>query len=170
MPVAPARAATLPVATAERELALAPEDDVGAESVPPRAAFERWVEVALAERAPHGEVHVRVVGPEESRTLNHRWRGRDAATNVLAFPVELPAGVEGEVALLGDLVICAAVVAREAEQQGKPLEAHWAHITVHGTLHLLGYDHQEDAEAAVMEREERRVLAALGYPDPYPDG
>jgi len=157
-----------PVVAAERELALAPDDPVEAESVPPQDAFERWVAAALAVHEGGGEVHIRIVGARESRALNRRWRGRDALTNVLAFAAELPPEVG--LTLLGDLVICAEVVADEAARQGKSLEAHWAHMTVHGTLHLLGYDHRQDAEAAVMEAEERRVLAALGYPDPYAGG
>ncbi len=138
-------------------------------ALPSAAAFERWVGAALAAapeaHAGRRQVDVRIVGTEESRALNGRWRGRDAPTNVLAFPADLPPAVD--VPLLGDLVICADVVAREAREQGKAAEAHWAHLTVHGTLHLLGFDHRDDAEAAVMEGEERRLLAELGYPDPY---
>jgi probable rRNA maturation factor len=108
---------------------------------------------------------VRIVSQRESRRLNQRFRGRPTATNVLAFPADLPAGPD--LPLLGDLVVCRAVVEREAGEQGKPVEAHWAHMVVHGTLHLLGYDHQTGQEAARMETREVQILATLGYPDPY---
>ncbi len=109
---------------------------------------------------------MRVVSPAESRRLNHAWRSKDKPTNVLSFPAEAPGGVTPR--MLGDLAICASVVAREAREQGKPLRAHWAHMVVHGTLHLLGHDHERGArEAAAMERLEKRILARLGFPDPY---
>ncbi len=97
--------------------------------------------------------------------LNRRYRHRDYATNVLSFPVELPAGIATP--LIGDLVICAPVVAREAAAQGKPARAHWAHLSVHGVLHLLGHDHIVEADATRMEALERRILATLGIADPY---
>lgn len=110
------------------------------------------------------EVSIRIVTPRESRRLNARYRGQDKPTNVLSFPCRAPAGLP---APLGDLVICATVVAREARRQGKPGDAHWAHMTVHGILHLLGYDHVKKPEAERMEALETRILARLGYPDPY---
>ena len=101
------------------------------------------------------------------QALNRDYRGKDCPTNVLSFPMELPE--EFNMPMLGDLVICAPVVAREAEEQGKSPESHWAHMVVHGVLHLQGYDHQNSAEAEEMESLERRILAGLGYPDPYGD-
>jgi probable rRNA maturation factor len=108
---------------------------------------------------------VRIVGPAESRRLNRRYRGKDRPTNVLSFPAS--AEERTLTRALGDLVICAAVVAREAREQCKPLAAHWAHMVVHGTLHLLGYDHERSRAATRMERLETAILAGLGYPDPY---
>lgn len=99
------------------------------------------------------------------RALNARYRGRDYATNVLSFPAELPPGVD--VPLLGDIVVCAPVVAREAAEQHKAPRAHWAHMLVHATLHLLGHDHEQPHDATRMEALETRILAALGFPDPY---
>jgi probable rRNA maturation factor len=115
---------------------------------------------------------VRVVGAAESRRLNKGWRRQDHATNVLSFPAPVARGravAAGEPRSLGDLVICAPVLAREARAQGKPKAAHWAHLVVHGSLHLLGFDHERAADACRMERREKRVLAALGFPDPYAD-
>lgn len=133
--------------------------------VPDDAAFARWVSAALAGRREAAAVSVRVVDAEEGRALNAQWRGRDAPTNVLSFPAELPE--ELGLPLLGDLVLCVPVVRREAAEQGKAEADHWAHLVVHGVLHLLGMDHQEDAEAEVMEAAEREVLAGLGIADPY---
>ena len=110
---------------------------------------------------------MRLVDEEESQTLNREYRGKDKPTNVLSFPSDLPAVVEND--LLGDLVICVPVVAREANEQGKSLEAHWAHLVIHGLLHLMGYDHQTDEEALQMESRERELLQQLNYPDPYID-
>ena len=134
-------------------------------SVPQPALFQAWVDAALAGRRTDWELAIRLVDEPEGRTLNHDYRGRDAATNVLSFPVDLPEGVD--LPLLGDLVICAPVVAREAAEQGKSETAHWAHLTVHGVLHLLGFDHATSVEADVMEGEEQRVMAQLGFSDPY---
>lgn len=113
------------------------------------------------------EVTLRLVDEEESAELNSRYRGKDRPTNVLSFPFEPPPGIP--VNLLGDLVICSAVVAAEAREQQKSLSAHWAHMVIHGMLHLQGYDHAELAEAVIMEDLETRLLAALGFPAPYPD-
>jgi len=136
-------------------------------NLPAPSSFTRWVDAALAGagRARDTELSIRIVGLDEGRELNRQYRHKDYATNVLSFPVELPEGVE--VPLIGDLVICAPVVAREAAEQGKSGRHHWAHLTVHGTLHLLGYDHIVDDEAEVMENLERDILASLGIPDPY---
>ena len=135
--------------------------------VPASASFRRWIEAALkgAKRRKATEVSVRIVDTEEGQALNLQYRGRDYATNVLSFPVELPPGVD--LPLIGDLVICAPVVAREAAEQGKKPADHWAHLTIHGTLHLLGYDHIDEAEAEAMEALETKVLAGLGIADPY---
>jgi len=108
------------------------------------------------------EVTVRYVAAGEGRRLNREFRHKDYATNVLSFPYEAPRG-----RVSGDLVICAPVVAREAREQGKPVEAHHAHLLVHGLLHLAGYDHEREADARRMERRERAILAKLGFPDPY---
>jgi probable rRNA maturation factor len=135
--------------------------------IPSTASFRRWTEAALAgarHRKP-AELSIRIVGTREGRALNHRYRDRDYATNVLSFPAELPRGIQSP--LLGDIVICANVVAREAREQGKSTRDHYAHLTVHGVLHLLGFDHQDDEDAAKMEALETRVLAGLGIPDPY---
>jgi probable rRNA maturation factor len=111
------------------------------------------------------EVSVRIVDTAEMTTLNQSWRGKAGATNVLSFPANLPA--ELPVALLGDIVICAPVVAAEAAQQHKAPDAHWAHMTIHGTLHLLGYDHIKEDEATLMEALESAILNELNYPCPY---
>jgi probable rRNA maturation factor len=135
--------------------------------VPTSASFRQWVEAALrgAKRRKATELSIRIVDAKEGRTLNRDYRGKDYATNVLSFPVELPPGIT--LPLIGDLVICAPVVTKEAAEQGKLARHHWAHMTVHGVLHLLGYDHMEDAEAEAMEALETRVLAGLGIDDPY---
>ncbi len=112
-------------------------------------------------------VAVRIVGAAEGRRLNRSWRGKNKPTNVLSFPAgEMPAGPDGS-APLGDIVICAPVIRREAREQGKVAEAHWAHMVVHGVLHLAGYDHEVERDARVMERMETWLLASLGFPDPY---
>jgi probable rRNA maturation factor len=133
--------------------------------------FTRWADAALAEagHSEPAEITVRLVDADESRTLNREYREKDKPTNVLSFPAELPdfLRAELEVLPLGDLVICAPVVAAEAAEQGKALREHWAHLTVHGVLHLLGFDHIEDADADVMEAKEIRALASLGIENPY---
>ncbi len=139
--------------------------------IPAAVSFRRWVAAALAGRIREADLAIRLVDVEEGRALNRHYRGKDYATNVLSFPAELPEGLPKGVKLplLGDLVICAPVVAREAREQGKPLNAHYAHMTVHGCLHLLGWDHEEPREAEAMEQLERDILAGLGLPDPYLD-
>lgn len=139
---------------------------------PARRSLQRWAAAALGRAAAGTEIAVRVVGAAESRRLNHRYRHQDKPTNVLSFPAPaMPVQARESSRLqpkpLGDLVICAAVLAREARQQAKPLRAHWAHLIVHGTLHLAGYDHVRDAEAQRMERREVQVLRRLGFPNPY---
>ena len=137
--------------------------------IPAAVSFRKWVAAALAGRIREADLAVRIVGSKEGRALNHHYRGKDYATNVLSFPAELPEGLPKDVKLplLGDIVLCAPVVAREAREQGKPLNAHYAHLTVHGVLHLLGRDHEVEAEAEAMEAEERTLLASLGVADPY---
>lgn len=141
------------------------EDVSDFEPVPSTAEISGWIERALAAEI-RGEVSVRIVGEAESAALNERFRARVGPTNVLAFAGPDP--VEGlELRHLGDVVICAPVVAREAAEQGKAVEAHWAHIAIHGVLHLLGYEHDSDAGAEAMERHEVSLLATLGFEDPY---
>ena len=137
--------------------------------VPSSASFRKWVAAALADRDAPAEMAIRIVGADEGRELNRTYRGKDYATNVLSFPAESPEGLpeDVELPLLGDLVICADVVAREAAEQGKRPADHWAHLVVHGTLHLLGWDHEADDEAEAMEAREREILAGLGIADPY---
>jgi len=133
-------------------------------AVPSDLQFERWATAALQERGD-AELLIRLVEREESRQLNARYRNRDKATNVLSFPTDLPAEVD--LPLLGDIVICAPLVAQEAVEQNKPPESHWAHLTIHGTLHLLGFDHQTEAEAAAMESLEASLLHSFGFQNPY---
>ncbi len=140
------------------------------EEVPAPPRLRRWLRAVLHHQGRRdAEIGVRIVAEAEGSELNTRYRLRDPAlakaTNVLSFPADLPDWMESP--LLGDLVICAPVVAREAADQGKPAEAHWAHLVVHGALHLLGYDHQDDAQAAQMEALETEILGGLGFPPPY---
>ncbi|MDZ3995262.1 rRNA maturation RNase YbeY [Pseudomonas sp. Teo4] len=137
-------------------------------AAPDDAAFRRWCELALRQRSADSEMTIRLVDEAEGRELNHTYRHKDYATNVLSFPADVPDDLL-DIPLLGDLVICVPVVEREAAEQGKALEAHWAHLVIHGCLHLLGYDHIEDDEAEEMEALERDLLAELGHPDPYAD-
>ncbi|MCG9747431.1 rRNA maturation RNase YbeY [Shewanella sp. Isolate8] len=136
-----------------------------AKQVPSQAQFESWVRLALGNVMPEAEMTIRLVDEAESQQLNHTYRGKDKPTNVLSFPFESPPEVE--LPLLGDLVICVPVVEKEAEIQGKSLEAHWAHMVVHGCLHLLGYDHIIDSEAEEMESLETQLIESLGFPNPY---
>lgn len=137
-----------------------------ATDLPSEAQLRQLVQLALRQRTADSELTIRLVDEAEGRELNHTWRHKDYATNVLSFPADVPDELL-DIPLLGDLVICVPVVEREAREQGKPLEAHWAHLVIHGCLHLLGYDHLEDEEAEEMEALERELLAELGHPDPY---
>ena len=133
-------------------------------SIPADDQLESWVRSALNGEG-HVMVNLRIVDEAEGWALNKQWRGRDTATNVLSFPADVPSG--DDVRVLGDVVICAPVVVRESVKQGKPLMHHWAHLLIHGLLHLLGYDHINGKHAEVMEAREVEILAGLGIPDPY---
>ena len=133
--------------------------------IPAVRSMRKWVRTALGDEHADALLCIRVVDEAEMRELNARYRQRDCATNVLSFPAELPPGVDMPV--LGDIVVCAPVVRREAGEQGKPLRAHWAHMLVHATLHLLGHDHEHECDAVRMETLETRILALLKFPDPY---
>jgi probable rRNA maturation factor len=133
--------------------------------IPAPVSFKRWAAAAVEGRIRRADLAIRIVDTKEACSLNRHYRGKDYATNVLSFPADLPP--EMNVPLLGDLVICAPVVAKEAAEQGKSLAAHYAHLTIHGVLHLLGLDHEDEREAEAMELIERELLADLGYADPY---
>lgn len=136
--------------------------------IPSLTELERWISAALQSQALEGaEVSVYIVDEDEGQELNAQYRGKDYPTNVLSFPADI--AEEVGVPLLGDLVVCAPVVEHEAQEQGKTLQAHWAHMLVHGTLHLLGFDHIEDDEAEAMEALETQIVTGLGYPAPYQD-
>lgn len=143
------------------DLQIATENEAG---LPSEADFEAWAQAALPNQGEF-EMTIRLVDEAESHELNHEYRGKDKPTNVLSFPFEVPEGID--LPLLGDLVICRQVVEQEAEQQQKPLLHHWAHMVVHGVLHLRGYDHIKDDEAEEMEALETQILASLSIPDPY---
>ena len=140
------------------DLSLTVQYAVDATGLPTRAQFRKWVRAAISTDCT---VTLRLVDEEEGRALNATYRGKDYATNVLTFPYEAGPPLEGDIAL------CAPVVAAEARVQGKPDDAHWAHLVVHGVLHLQGHDHEDDAEARRMEALETQILGDLGYPDPY---
>lgn len=144
------------------DLQLACENATG---LPDEAQFQAWLDAAIPPFQAEAEVTVRVVDEAESHDLNLTYRGKDKSTNVLSFPFDAPPGID--LPLLGDLVICRQMVEREAQEQQKPLDAHWAHMVVHGSLHLLGYDHIDDGEAEEMESIETEIMLALGYTDPY---
>ena len=135
------------------------------DSLPSEEDIAYWAETALPDPQQDAEMCIRIVEEEESQQLNNQYRGKNKPTNVLSFPSEIPEEVD--LPLLGDLVICVNVVERESKEQNKSLESHWAHMVLHGTLHLLGYDHIEDKEAEEMEHLETQLLVGLGYPPPY---
>jgi len=136
-------------------------------ALPTQAEFEQWVAAALDGSMEAVELTIRLVEKDESAVLNTQYRDKPGATNVLSFPFEAPADVP--LPLLGDLIICAPLVVDEAAAQNKTQRAHWAHLVVHGILHLRGYDHIDDAEALEMEGLERKIMAYLGFDDPYMD-
>jgi probable rRNA maturation factor len=133
--------------------------------LPSSSSFRRWVAATLDGRIQRADLALRLVDEREGHALNHHYRGKPHATNGLSFPAELPKGVK--LPILGDIVLCAPVIAREALEQGKPLNAHYAHLTVHGVLHLLGFDHDDERDAEAMEAIEREILAGIGVADPY---
>ncbi|HEY0178722.1 MAG TPA: rRNA maturation RNase YbeY [Dokdonella sp.] len=151
--------------TAAPPLRLWLRNEAGRRGVPLRRSFERWIGAIPDLAGRRAEVNLLIVGAAAARRYNREFRGRDYATNVLSFPWQPLPGAPA--ALLGDLVLCAPVVAREAREQRKPARDHFAHLAIHGTLHLLGYDHESAADAERMEALERRVLARLGIADPY---
>lgn len=135
---------------------------------PARSRMTHWAAAALGRRGEGREIAVRVVAARESRELNRRWRGKDKPTNVLSFPAPSAPAARAEHRPLGDLVICADIVRQEAERDGKRVDAHWAHLVIHGALHLAGYDHEVgDRERLRMERREIAVLRSFGYGNPY---
>lgn len=142
----------------EQELVLTVQYVADKTDIPNRRLFRKWVKAALSKPA---EVVIRIVGRQEGEILNRDFRGKSSATNVLTFVYD------DDVPLLGDIVLCAPVICNEAQQQGKDLTAHYAHLTVHGILHLQGYDHIRDEDAVVMESLETEIITRLGYPDPY---
>ncbi|MEZ9324758.1 rRNA maturation RNase YbeY [Vibrio cyclitrophicus] len=146
----------------ELDLQLAVENEQG---LPTEQDIQLWLNKTIPQYQENAELTVRIVDTQESHQLNHEYRGKDKPTNVLSFPFEAPPGIELD--LLGDLIICRQVVEKEAEEQNKPLLAHWAHMVVHGSLHLLGYDHIEDDEAEEMESLETEIMQTMGFEDPY---
>lgn len=144
------------------DLQIATENPTG---LPSEAQIQQWATAAVQPQQENIEMTVRIVDEAESHHLNLTYRGKDKPTNVLSFPFEVPEGIE--LPLLGDLVICRQVVEKEALEQQKPLIAHWAHMIVHGSLHLLGYDHIDDSEAEEMESLETKIMKNLGFDDPY---
>jgi len=146
------------------EMSVSDNLDSEEDDVPDTATVQRWADRACLRKEPV-VASVQVVGSEEMRELNHTWRGKDRPTNVLSFPMQIPAEVDLNV--IGDLALCAAVIKSEARQQHKPLQAHWAHMVVHGMLHLQGYDHTDEQQAEEMEALEISILDQLGFDNPY---
>ncbi|NOI25289.1 MULTISPECIES: rRNA maturation RNase YbeY [Vibrio] len=146
----------------ELDLQIAVESEQG---LPSADEFQGWLDKTIIPFQQDAELTIRIVDEEESQQLNRDYRGKDKPTNVLSFPFEAPPGVEMD--LLGDMIICRQVVEKEAIEQSKPLIAHWAHMVVHGSLHLLGYDHIEDDEAEEMEALETEIMLDMGFDDPY---
>ena len=161
-----ARKAAKGAQTADK-LCLWLKNEAGRRGVPVLRSFQRWIEAIpeLREREGWVELNILIVDTAAGQRFNRDFRGRDYATNVLSFPYE--PGPGEHTGVLGDIVICAPVVAREALDQGKPVRDHFAHMTIHGVLHLLGYDHETDRDAERMEALERAILATLGVSDPY---
>ncbi|MBL1142633.1 MAG: rRNA maturation RNase YbeY [Proteobacteria bacterium] len=137
----------------------------GIDTLPADESIIKWAQQALEDQHKNAEITLRVVNIDEGKTLNNAWRKKDYATNVLSFPVGETIAQAPD--LLGDIVICAPIVEEEAKKQKKTIEAHWAHLIIHGILHLQGYDHESDEEAAIMESKEIQILNRIGYANPY---
>jgi probable rRNA maturation factor len=151
--------------TINKKIKLTLQNPAHYQKIPSRYYFQRWIKLVLGNKIKNTEITIRIVNEKESAALNKTYRHKSGPTNILSFPFDPPPGIT--VSILGDLVICAPVVAKEAKQQHKSLIAHWAHLTIHGVLHLLGHDHIKDNEAEIMENIEITLLKQLGYPDPY---
>lgn len=149
-----------------RQIQLAIQNESLHSPIPRRSLLNKWVKAALAKHIAHAEITLRFVDSEEGQTLNRDYRQKDYATNVLTFTFDDEQPALG-MPLMGDLVFCGAVIEREAQQQGKALLAHYCHMVVHGTLHLQGFDHIDEAEAEAMELLETQIVTQLGYDDPY---
>lgn len=137
---------------------------------PKSSLLRKWAREALNRKIASAEVTIRIVENEEMRHLNATYRQKNGLTNVLSFPFSMPLNIELDIPILGDIVICAEVVNREADEQQKSQESHWAHMVVHGVFHLLGYDHETDEEAAIMESLEAEIMQSLGFSNPYETG
>lgn len=135
--------------------------------VPKKSLLRKWAKTALNRKIDSAEVTIRIVDVDEMTELNSTYRHKQGPTNVLSFPFSAPEGIDFDVPLLGDIVICAPVVNREAQEQNKSQEAHWAHMIIHGIFHLLGYDHETDSDAEVMETLEIEIMQSLGFDNPY---
>lgn len=160
---------SIPIGANAASLRVNTQYAVRGRDLPTRHQLQQWLGAVLPERTAGASILVRFTDAAESAELNTQYRSKNYPTNVLSFPAQpLPAGVRLRPSL-GDLVLCVEVVRREAQIQGKPLEAHWAHLLLHGLLHLLGYDHETPAEASIMETLEQDLLTQLGYPNPYAD-
>ena len=135
------------------------------EDIPDQKCFHRWVSASLSNYKKSAEVAIKIINEAESAKLNYRFRKKNCATNILSFPADLPKSLNFP--LLGDLAVCVQVVMREAIEQNKEINAHWAHMIVHGSLHLIGYDHEDDLAAKNMEALEIKILGDLDFPSPY---
>ncbi|MBX3708718.1 MAG: rRNA maturation RNase YbeY [Gammaproteobacteria bacterium] len=138
--------------------------------VPKRSLLKKWAQKALSRKIESGEITIRIVDSEEMSELNHTYRHKTGPTNVLSFPFTLPENINLDIPMLGDIVICAEIVNKEAKEQHKSQQAHWAHMIVHGIFHLLGYDHEKESEAIVMEALEIEIMQSLGFANPYETG
>jgi len=138
--------------------------------VPKTSLLRKWAKCALSRKTKSAEITIRIVNSAEMSKLNSTYRQKNGLTNVLSFPFTVPEEVQLDIPILGDIVVCAEVVNREAEEQCKSQESHWAHMIIHGVFHLLGYDHETDKEAEIMESLEAEIMQSLGYANPYETG
>lgn len=138
--------------------------------IPKKSLLRKWAKQALTRKTDSAEITIRIVDSKEMSELNSTYRQKTGVTNVLSFPFTIPESVKLDIPILGDIVICAEVVNREAEEQAKSQESHWAHMVIHGVFHLLGYDHETDKDAAVMESLEAEIMQSLGFTNPYETG